>query len=138
MNKKEINWYQILRFSCLLVLVTGLLPSLAVFQITQEPWRFFFDLLIWPIDQNPATFTQSDRQLSAVLGGVLSGWAWLLYQLARPEVFNQRIKKFMIQSVWLWFLLDSVGSVFSGIPLNAVSNIGFLLMLLIPIYQLKR
>ena len=137
MNTHSLFWLKILRISSLFVLVTGLLPSLAVFELTQEPWRIFFDILTWPIDQNPSTFTDSDRQLSAVLGGVLCGWAWLLYKLAHPDIFNQRIRKLMIQSVWVWFIIDSGGSILAGLPLNAVSNIGFLLILILPLWRLK-
>jgi hypothetical protein len=126
-----------LQYAALFVFVTGLLPSLAVFEVTQEPWRLFFDILTWPVDNIPASFSDSDRQLSAVLGGVLCGWALILYKLADPKIFNPSIRKLMLQSVWVWFLLDSLGSILAGIPLNAVSNISFLLILIIPLQALK-
>ncbi len=137
MSDKEIRFLKTLRVGALIVLVTGLLPSLAVFHATQEPWRLFFDVLSWPLDNMPADFSAAERQLSAVLGGVLCGWAWVLYKLADPEIFNPKIRKLMVQSVWIWFLLDSAGSVIAGIPLNAISNIGFLLILIIPLHALK-
>jgi len=137
MSDKEIRLLKTFRFGALFVLVTGLLPSLAVFQATQEPWRLFFDVLSWPLDSRPADFSAGERQLSAVLGGVLCGWAWLLYKLADPDAFNPRIRSLMIQSVWTWFFLDSAGSVIAGIPLNAISNIGFLLILIVPLHGLK-
>jgi hypothetical protein len=79
----------------------------------------------------------SERQLSAVLGGVLCGWSWLLWRLARPEIFTERIRQVMIQSTWVWFLIDSIGSILAGLPLNALSNVSFLLILLIPLRVLK-
>jgi hypothetical protein len=137
MIKKQIDWLKILRYSCLYVLVTGLLPLLAVFHATQEPWRLFFDLLTWPLDQSPATFSDGERQLSAVLGGVLCGWAWLMFKLSHKEIFNQNIRKIMVHSTWIWFILDSGGSIIAGLPLNALSNVSFLLALLIPLAALK-
>ena len=137
MGENEIRWLKILRLGSLYIFITGLLPILSIFPMTQEPWRLLFDLLSWPLDNNPAQFTDTERQLSAVLGGVLCGWAWLLYKLANPEVFNPSIRKFMIQSTWVWFILDSAGSIVAGLPLNAVSNVVFLLMLLIPLLALK-
>jgi hypothetical protein len=133
----DLRWLRILRAGCLFVFFTGLLPSLSVFQATEEPWRLFFDALTWPLDHQPATFTASDRQLSAVLGGVLCGWALLLYQLARPEIFNESIRRQMLLSVVVWFVLDSGGSIFAGLPLNAVGNLGFLLLLLVPLTALR-
>jgi hypothetical protein len=134
---EKIKWLKLLRVGALLVFLTGLLPWLAVFPATQEPWRLFFDVLSWPLDQIPGDFSDGERQVSAVLGGVLCGWAWLLFKLADPSVFNSKIRVFMTQSVWFWFLVDSAGSVLAGIPLNAVSNVGFLLMLLVPLRRLK-
>lgn len=137
MKNNSAFWLKMLRLGAAIVFVTGLLPILAVFESTQEPWRFFFDILTWPIDQTPATFLPGERQISAVLGGVLCGWSWLMFQLARSGVFNSRIRSFMIQSTWMWFVLDSGGSILSGIPLNAVGNVSFLLVLLIPLHKLK-
>jgi hypothetical protein len=136
-NESQKFWLKILRFSSLFVLVTGLLPVLAIFEVTQEPWRLFFDILTWPMDGDPATLTDSERQLSAILGGVLCGWAWLLYKLAHEDVFNQTIRKLMIQSTVVWFFVDSLGSILSGLPLNAVSNISFLLLLMVPLMRTK-
>ncbi len=135
--ESKLDWLKILRYSCLYILITGTFPILAAFEVTQEPWRLFFYLLTWPLDQSPATFEIRERQLSAVLGGVLCGWAWLMYKLSHEEIFNQNVRKFMVQSTWIWFILDSVGSVITGLPLNALSNISFLLALLIPLKVLK-
>ncbi len=137
MEARRLFWLKVFRGGALFVLVTGIIPSLAVNQAWQEPWRIFFDILTWPIDGSPQGFSNPERQLSAVLGGVLCGWAWLLYRLARPEVFNPAIRKIMVQSVWVWFVLDSGGSILSGLPLNAVSNVVFLLTLLVPLTQLS-
>lgn len=138
MREKNIDWLKILRFSSLYILLTGILPTLAIFEATQEPWRLFFDLLTWPVDQIPASFSERERQLSAILGGVLCGWAWLMYKLSHKDIFNQNIRKFMVQSTWVWFIVDSGGSILSGIPLNALSNISFLLALLIPLSALRK
>ena len=133
----RIKWLSRLRWASMFVLLTGLFPTLAISESTEEPWRLFFDFLRWPIDQNPASFSESDRQLSAVLGGVLCAWAWILYKLADPEIFNEKIRRTMLQSVVVWFILDSGGSIFSGLPLNAMTNLGFLLILLVPLHFLK-
>lgn len=137
MNEQSTKWLRIFRFGALYVLVTGLIPLLAVFPGTQEPWRLFFDILNWPADASPADFTSLERQLSAIIGGVLCGWAWLLYRMAHPEVFNEVLRKLMIGSTWIWFVLDSGGSILAGLPLNALSNIGFALVLLVPLWKLK-
>jgi hypothetical protein len=137
MTEKELYWLKILRWSSLYVFVTGLLPVLAVFEATQEPWRLFYDVLTWPLDGQPSGLSSSERQLSAIIGGVLCGWAWLLYCLSKPEIFNQQLRRLMLNSIWIWFVLDSAGSAISGLPLNVVSNLVFFLILVIPLYKLK-
>lgn len=133
----EQKWLKILRASCLVVFITGLSPSLAVLESTEEPWRMFFDLLTWPLDGQPGTFSSTERQLSAVLGGVLCGWAVLLYQLASPHLFNSQIRKQMMLSIWIWFFLDSGGSIVAQLPLNVIGNLGFLMSLIIPLHVLR-
>jgi hypothetical protein len=138
MSPKEQMWLKLFRCSCLIVLLTGILPSLAVLELTQEPWRWFYDVLTWPLDSHPATLTVSERQFSAVIGGVICGWALLMYRLSSAEVFTPAIRSLLVQSVWFWFLVDSIGSLISGLPLNALSNLGFLLILLVPLSALKK
>jgi hypothetical protein len=137
MTPHQLKWLNLLRYGCLYIFITGLLPFLAVFTATQEPWRVFFDVLSWPLDNSPAGFTDAERQLSAILSGVLCGWSWLLYKMAHPEIFNERLRRLMVQSTWVWFILDSGGSILSGLPLNAVSNVIFALVLLVPLRKLK-
>jgi hypothetical protein len=137
MTAQNSKWLTLLRYGCLYILITGLLPLLAIFPATQEPWRLFYDVLSWPLDNLPGAFTDSDRQLSAILGGVLCGWAWLLYKIAHPEIFNERLRRLMVQSTWVWFILDSGGSIIAGLPLNALSNVIFAFVLLVPLWKLK-
>ncbi len=137
MEARRLYWLKMLRWGALVVLVTGLLPSLAVSASFQEPWRLFFDVLAWPMDGYPSGFSSSDRQISAVLGGVLCGWAWLIFRLAQPGVFTPDIRKILVQSTWVWFVLDSGGSIFAGLPLNAISNLFFLAILILPLSRLK-
>ncbi len=42
----------------------------------------------------------------------------------------------MIQSTWVWFILDSGGSILAGLPLNAASNVIFALVLFVPLWKL--
>ncbi|MCE3009178.1 MAG: hypothetical protein LW875_01030 [Proteobacteria bacterium] len=137
MTEQRLYWLKMLRYGCLFILVTGFLPLFAVLPTTEGPWRLFFDVLTWPVDNFPSTFTDSERQLSAVLGGVLCGWAWLLYKLADPAVFTEKIRKLMVQSGWVWFILDSGGSILAGLPLNALSNVSFAVILLGPLWKLR-
>ncbi|MEM6453067.1 MAG: hypothetical protein AAF703_22455 [Cyanobacteria bacterium P01_D01_bin.105] len=76
------------------------------------------------------------RFLSALTGGFLLGWgvmigclrAWL-YDIA-PEA----VRKVVLVSLLSWFVLDSAGSIASGVPSNAAFNVFVLLLAVGPLW----
>lgn len=116
-----------------LVTVTGALPS------ASGPMQFMLDAVFWPMDGTPAAQGKEIRLLSAVSGGILVGWGVLLWQLAsrllprEPELARSLI----LTSVITWFVVDSAGSIAAGASLNALLNVGFLVMFVAPLWRLK-
>lgn len=104
---------------------------------TLEPARLTLDLLAWPLDGATTYDSPDTRFLSALAGGFLLGWGvtiWLLsiwvYDLA-PE----GVRKSVLFGALAWFFLDSAGSVASGNALNALFNLGFLLVAVGPLWR---
>lgn len=125
-----------LRIVCILTILTGLLSSLACCRQTQLPWLLLFDVLQWPLDGFPSDFSNISRALNAVLGGVMVGWACLILFLTYS--FNENIRKALLYSVIIWFMVDSLGSYLAHIPGNIFLNIIFLLLLIVPLIKLKK
>ncbi|MBE9101287.1 hypothetical protein [Vacuolonema iberomarrocanum] len=44
------------------------------------------DLVQWPLDGDPATFSNETLLLNAMLGGVMVGWAALMYFVAAGPI----------------------------------------------------
>ena len=73
-----------------------------------------------------------------VLGAVMSGWVFLMLLLVRGPLKDGSVwaRKFLIQSLSLWFVLDTSMSIVLGYPTHALFNIPFALALGIPLYLL--
>jgi len=128
MTVERQQWW--LRFSGLLVMGFGLLVCLAAWPPTAGATVFLADLVIWPLDGQQTGRAGETRLLSAVGGGVMAGWGAMIWMLAgRPLLLMPaEIRRVVLGSVGLWFVIDSGGSLLAGVPVNAVANVGFLLL----------
>lgn len=115
----------------------GLLGSIPA---TAAPTRFLTDLAFWPVDGLPASDAPEIRLFWGILAGLLCGWGLLLWQIASrllprdPELARSLI----LTSMVTWFVIDSAGSLAAGAPVNAVMNVGFLLLFVVPFWRGRR
>ena len=74
-----------------------------------------------------------------VLGAVMAGWAFLMMLIVRGPLKDGSLwaRKFLIQSLSLWFILDTSMSVVLGYPTHALFNVPFALALGIPLVLMK-
>lgn len=132
-----IRWLQA---ACVLTAGIGLVAALGSHPLTQEPWRLLFDLLAWPLDGHPAAFGPETAAVNAVSGGVMVGWAVLMYAVVSGPIAqgDRRMVDAMLACVVAWFLVDSAGSLAAGLPGNVVLNVGSVLAFLPPLVLLRR
>lgn len=74
-----------------------------------------------------------------VLGAVMAGWSVLMIQLVRgPLRQGSRWSwMFMVQSLVLWFVLDTGMSIVLGYPTHALFNIPFAVAFGVPLLSLR-
>jgi hypothetical protein len=74
-----------------------------------------------------------------VLGAVMAGWSLLMMQIVRgPLREGSRWAWLMlVQSLALWFLLDTGMSLVLGYPTHALFNVPFAVALVIPLVSLR-
>lgn len=134
----EQFWMNWLKAASALVIGFGFLIVAAAHPAGVGPMLFFADLLIWPFDGNPAAMDQLTRLISAISGGIMVGWGVLLWMVTAqvlprlPEIGRRLI----LASIISWFVVDSTGSVVSGVPLNLVGNLLFLIAFVVPVRAL--
>ena len=120
-----------------IVIGFGLLGVATSHPVLSGPERIFIDMAIWPIDGLPDNPTPESRLLWAIVNGVLIGWGVLLWLITTRLLPSDPplARTMILTSIWTWFVIDSVGSIAAGAPMNAVFNIGFLLLFVIPLWQ---
>ena len=74
-----------------------------------------------------------------VLGAVMAGWVFLMVLIVRGPLKDGSLwaRKFLIQSLSLWFFLDTSMSLVLGYPTHALFNVPFALALGIPLVLMK-
>ena len=74
-----------------------------------------------------------------VLGAVMAGWVFLMILIVRGPLKDGSLwaRKFLIQSLSLWFILDTSMSVVLGYPTHALFNVPFALALGIPLVLME-
>lgn len=126
-----------LKFASGLVIAMGLLTATGAQPALAGVLRFIADLLFWPLDGAQTLAQPESRLLAAVGGGVMTGWGILLWLVVtRLFAREPQLARTMILAAMIgWFVVDSTGSVLAGAPLNAMLNLGFLLLFVIPLWR---
>ena len=115
----------------------GILIAAAAIPALQAPTGLLLDLVYFPVDGAQQNDGEAARILSAVTGGVLAGWAAMIWLVAtelypRDPALGRRL---ILLSVGIWFVIDSSMSIAAGALLNAIFNVGFLLVFVLPVWK---
>jgi hypothetical protein len=131
-SKSTATW---LKAASAIVFGFGVLTALAALPALAGPTRILADIMFWPLDGAQSLAAPEARILCAIGGGVMAGWGALLWLVAAklyprdPEL----ARTMTLASVGIWFAIDSFASILAGAPVNAVLNIGFLLLFVLPL-----
>lgn len=123
-----------LKFSSLAVSIYATLFSIGTIRSLSRPVETVLDLSEWPIDGLQNYNASSTVFLSAILGGVMFGWAiliWLLSNIYERE--PEAIRKAVVASLIVWFITDSLGCILSGHISNSITNIALIIILIGPL-----
>lgn len=127
-----------LKLASATVIAFGLLFFLSTLPPLSAPMAFLFDLVIWPLDGGEDLAVPASQLLLAISGGVMAGWGamlWLITTRLYPSD-PKLARSLILTSVCTWFVVDSLGSVIAGAPLNVLFNIVFLELFVIPLWRL--
>lgn len=132
-----ITW---LKLDCLVTGITGLVAFAGSIEALSGPWLWLFNLVTWPLNDDPARFSPETMSVNAMLGGVMVAWAILIYCVTVGPIAQGNIKltRQMLLSILAWFCIDSLGSYLSNLPGNIILNLIFLNIFLVPLLVLSR
>ncbi len=125
-----------LKITALVIGSFGPIFFLGTMEATLWPARLTLDLLSWPIDGVTTYASPDTRFLSALTGGFLFGWGVMVWCLSVwvYDLAPEGTRKTVVIGVLSWFFLDSLGSLTSGNPSNALFNVLVLLIAIGPLW----
>ena len=132
-NKIHKLWLKITAVS---IILYSILFFLGTIQEMNEAVQLVLDISSWPIDKAQNYNENSTVFLSALLGGVLFGWGILIWFLSSKiyDIVPEKTRKIVLFSLLSWFIIDSLGSLFSGNSNNLIANIFLLIVLVGPLW----
>ncbi|MFN3201216.1 MAG: hypothetical protein ACE366_22640 [Bradymonadia bacterium] len=113
----------------------GALVSLTLFASAVVPSDAFLTALLNLVfTTDPGPVTPGTRLCMGMAGGIMFGWMvhlWALMPHARPT--DRQLARALLTGLAAWFVVDSAASLISGGGLNAVGNLGFLMLFGLPL-----
>ncbi|MFN3721382.1 MAG: hypothetical protein ACK4UW_21000 [Rhizobium rhizophilum] len=128
-----------LKMMSLFIVALGLLVALGAHPTTAWPANMLADIVFWPFDDMQRIDTESARVLAAISGGVMVGWAvmiWLVIDRLVP-VDPRLARLLLIESTLAWYLVDSTGSFVSGATVNVLLNTVLMLAIVLPAWRIE-
>ncbi len=122
---------QSLRKNGLIIAVIGVLFMLTVLPPLHAVARLFLQLAYWPFSNIPEASAAPVGLLLAISGGLTAGIGaamWALGTHVAPVAPAAAVRVTRIMAL-TWFCTDSLGSVMTGAPFNAVLNLTFLALM---------
>lgn len=128
------NWLKMAAWG---VIAFGAILALFAFPATELPSRLFYDLIQNPVD------AQADRHFRFAMGlmGCISmGWGLSMLTIIKaasmlPSEQASALWRSFTFAVLFWFVTDNIASIYTGFPLNALSNTVLLALFAIPLWR---
>jgi hypothetical protein len=119
------------------VIAFGAILALFAVPATELPSRLFYDLIQNPIAAEP---DRHFRFAMGLMGCISMGWGLTMQTCFKAAAM---LEGEQARSIWkgftfaaiFWFVTDSSASIYTGFPLNAVSNAVLILLYLIPVWR---
>lgn len=136
-NRIWIRWLEV---ASVATIGLGLMAAFASHPASQGPWLHFVDLVAWPLDGEPASFSAGAFAANAVTGGVMAGWGSLMLALSRGPIArgDASARRAVAVGLGVWFVVDSAGSIAASYLGNVALNLASLVIFAVPLVMLER
>ncbi|MEM7091838.1 MAG: hypothetical protein AAF567_02450 [Actinomycetota bacterium] len=127
-----------LKFAAAFTVVSGLFFAVASTATTDDGVRLLLDIVFFRPGDGPDALMEGHHLANAILGGVMAGWGVMVWLLADRFVRSHPadVKHIVGVGILVWFVVDSAGSIASGGWLNAVVNVGYAALFVLPLRKL--
>ncbi len=120
--------------------IYSLLWATAPFDTINFPARLILDSADWPVDNLFSPLDKETQLLSAIGSGLLAAIAIFLGGIVVPAIRegNRPVIRTTIVAMVVWYIIDGVGSIASGVGSNVIFNSIYLALVLIPLVGAKK
>ncbi len=119
--------------------IYSILWALAPYPSINLPARLILDLADWPLDNLATPLDRNTQWLSAIGAGVLAAISVFLGGIVVPAIkkADTSVTRTTILAMVVWYVIDSTGSVASGVSSNVFFNTIYLVLVLIPLIRIN-
>jgi len=119
--------------------IYSILWALAPYPSLNLPARLILDLADWPLDNWEAPLDRNTQWLSAIGAGCLAAISIFLGGIVVPAIRkgDTSITRTTMLAMVVWYVIDSTGSVVSGVSSNVFFNSIYLVLVLIPLIRIS-
>ena len=119
--------------------IYSILWALAPYPSINLPARLILDLADWPLDNLATPLDRNTQWLSAIGAGVLAAISIFLGGIVVPAIkkADTSVTRTTILAMVVWYVIDSTGSVASGVSSNVFFNTIYLVLVLIPLIRIN-
>ena len=119
--------------------IYSILWALAPYPSINLPARLILDLADWPLDNLATPLDRNTQWLSAIGAGVLAAISIFLGGIVVPAIkkADTAITRTTMLAMVVWYVIDSTGSVASGVSSNVFFNTIYLVLVLTPLIRIS-
>lgn len=133
-HQTSVTW---LKAAAAVLVGFGLISLPGAHPATSGLAHTMMDLAFWPLDASPAGDPPQARLPWAIGSGIIAGWGVMIWMVttrvyAKDPALGRPI---ILTAVIIWFVIDSIGSVLAGAPMNVLYNTGFLVLFVVPLWR---
>lgn len=124
-----------LKWASAAVIGFGLSLTLSLFTPLAQALDLFVRLATLSTQEGVLLTAVDGRLFVAISGGILAGWGMMIWLITtRIYAHDPALGgPLIVIPTCVWFVVDSTGSVIAGAPFNAVLNLSFLAILVLPV-----
>lgn len=141
MQLRSDFWIKWLKTISISIIIFGVLLSFTPF-IEWTIGQFYYDIF-FNKDQYSLLSKEEllfQRFIYGATGGLLACWGLMIYFITKYGLENNQYWawKALISSTLAWFIGDSYASVLTGFEIHAMMNFTVLILILLPLYSIKK
>lgn len=120
--------------------IYAILWALAPYPSINLPARLILDISDWPVNNLATPLDRNTQWLSSIAAGILAAVSIFLGGIVVPAIKERNTStiRIAILAMVVWYIIDGIGSIASGVISNVFFNSVYLMLVLVPLVGVKQ